>query len=122
MGQVSPGETIKGKVLIVKNSDKENKKIKKAEIVLSATELAIAYGSGAYMWETTTFEKYDYDQEIYWIEAGNSFPIEFDIPEQVSKRKRNYIGKYSTYFWLIEIKLDIARARDIHIKTAVEIV
>jgi hypothetical protein len=33
MGQVSPGETIKGKVLIVKNSDKENKKIKKAEIV-----------------------------------------------------------------------------------------
>jgi len=53
---------------------------------------------------------------------GNSFPIEFDIPEQVSKRKRNYIGKYSTYFWLIEIKLDISRARDIHIKTAVEIV
>lgn len=40
----------------------------------------------------------------------------------ISKRKKNYIGKYSAYFWLLEIKLDIPQSHDMHEETVIEIV
>jgi hypothetical protein len=47
------------------------------------------------------------------------FPLNFKYPRGVNQ---SYIGKYSEYFWGLEVKVNIAWSSDIIAKTIIEIV
>jgi hypothetical protein len=90
----SPGDTIRGRIILPSENSNNRKrpKIKKAGITLSAVECG------------NTLETHK--QEIPWNEDDDgSVPFEVHIPDG-ARRKRNYVGKLTSYYWLLEVKLD----------------
>jgi len=59
-----------------------------------------------------------YYSNIEWKRKGEIMNFEIYIPENA---KRSYRGKYSKYFWIVDVKLDIPWRRDIHSKHEIEI-
>jgi hypothetical protein len=108
----SPGDNIKGK-LVVENSS--GKSIKNAEIILSGIESTYASKNT----RISTIEKYKQKVEFNEGEDSNSAPFEIHIPKEV---KRSYKAVYSKYYWEIDAKLDIAGSRDLHVSTNIQIV
>jgi hypothetical protein len=123
--QYSPGHIIKGNViLLTQNQEIEKEKEKKEavrglEIVLSGIEHAFAQGHE----RVSRIEKYEKKIDLD-RNGDNDFddytiPFEFPIPNNVFQ---SYTGKYSEYFWGLEVKLNIAWSSDINARTIIEIV
>jgi hypothetical protein len=115
----SPGQTLRGKViaLLLQNSE-ENKKenIRGMKITLSGIEHAFAQG----FQRVSTIEKYENKIVINGNgENDVGIPFEFQIPYGI---KQSYIGRYSEYFWGLEVKINIAWSSDIIARTIIEIV
>jgi hypothetical protein len=120
----SPGDTIKGQVILVLPPNKEqeqnkNKKIRGMKIILSGIEYAFAHG----LQRVNTIEKYEKNIGLKGNENSganeNNIPFEFQIPEGINQ---SYIGKYSEYFWGLEAKVNVAWLSDINARTVIEIV
>ena len=90
----SPGDMVRGRIILpsVNGNNRKKPKIKKAGITLSAVE------------SCNTLEMHK--QEILWNEEDDgSVPFQVHIPDG-ARRKRNYVGKLTSYYWLLEVKLD----------------
>lgn len=119
----SPGHTIKGNVILRLPPEEEEairNKIRGMKITLSGIEHAFAER----LQRVSTIEKYDKNIELNENQIGgknenNAIPFEFEIPRGVNQ---SYIGKYSEYFWGLEVKVNIAWSSDIIAKTIIEIV
>jgi hypothetical protein len=89
------------------------------KITLSGIECASAQG----LQRISTIEKYENKIALNENENrgnnGNTIPFEFEIPRGV---KPSYVGKYSEYFWGLEVKVNIAWSSDISARTLLEIV
>jgi hypothetical protein len=110
-----PGDTINGKVII-----KTLQKIpRRAELTLSAIEQATAKG----MKRTTARESHRQAIEIkekqQEVAAHNTLPFEIQIPPEA---KRTYIGKYSAFLWMLDVRVDIPKASDLNVRTGIEVV
>jgi hypothetical protein len=120
----SPGDTIKGEVILVLSPNKEqeqnkNKKIRGMKIILYGIEYAFAQG----LQRVNTIEKYEKNIGLEGNEISgdndNTIPFEFQIPEGINQ---SYMGKYSEYFWGLEAKVNVAWSSDINARTIIEIV
>ena len=120
----SPGQTIKGDLILQLPHSEEEKEIRNRirgmKITLSGIEHAFAQG----LQRVSTIEKYDKNIELDGNQIGgksgiNAIPFELVIPQGVNQ---SYIGKYSEYFWGLEAKVNIAWSSDIIAKTIIEIV
>jgi hypothetical protein len=120
----SPGDTIKGEVILVLSPNKEqeqnkNKKIRGMKIILYGIEYAFAQG----LQRVNTIEKYEKNIGLEGNEisgdSDNTIPFEFQIPEGINQ---SYMGKYSEYFWGLEAKVNVAWSSDINARTIIEIV
>jgi hypothetical protein len=119
----SPGNTIKGEVILVsppnQEEAKKRKNIRGMKITLSGIEHAFAQG----LQRVNTFERYEKNMELNGNDNTeknyNTIPFEFQIPEGINQ---SYIGKYSEYFWGLEAKVNIAWSSDINARTIIEIV
>ena len=119
----SPGHTIKGNVILRLPPEEEEairNKIRGMKITLSGIEHAFAEG----LQRVSTIEKHDKNIELNENQIGgknenNASTFEFEIPQGVNQ---SYIGKYSEYFWGLEVKVNIAWSSDIIAKTIIEIV
>jgi hypothetical protein len=109
----SPNESVKG-ALTVKNFGQ--KKIKNAKIILRGKEnasglLHITFPKGRIKeYEITNIiEEYLVDVEF---NKEKTVGFELKIPEEA---RRSYVGKFSRYFWVLEVKLNIAFGRHLDI-------
>jgi Arrestin (or S-antigen), N-terminal domain len=121
---ISPGQTLKGKLTVENTQDK--KKIKHAEVVLTGSEYVIGLTEekfGVFIRRkltremTTRIDKHKANLELK--EGDSSMDFEIHIPKGA---KRSYIGRFSEYFWEIDAKLDIPWAKDFHLKHIIDIV
>jgi hypothetical protein len=90
----SPGDTIKGK-LIVENSS-GGKRIKNAEIILRGIESTYASSSTRISTIETYKQKVEFNGGGRGGEESNSAPFEIHIPKEV---KRSYKAVYSKFYW-----------------------
>jgi hypothetical protein len=119
----SPGDTIRGEVILLLPPNEEEeirKKIRGMKITLSGMEHAFAQG----LQRVSTIEKYDKNLELNGNQISgkndnNAIPFELVIPQGVNQ---SYIGKYSEYFWGLEAKVNIAWSSDLIAKRIIEIV
>jgi Arrestin (or S-antigen), N-terminal domain len=120
----SPGNTIKGEVILLllpanQEEAKKRRNIRGMKITLSGIEHAFAQG----LQRVNTVEGYEKNIELNGNENGeknhDTIPFEFQIPEGINQ---SYIGKYSEYFWGLEAKVNIAWSSDITARTIIEIV
>jgi hypothetical protein len=112
------GESIQGNIMI---DNKFNKKIRKVEVILRAIEFAgmsplnisgyhsISKELATY---TMTIDK-EYRETLCWTNEQFLY-FQIQIP---AGAKSSYIGYYSQYFWMLEVKLNVAWSRDVHIYT-----
>jgi hypothetical protein len=109
----SPGETIRGKI-IIENSKTLN--IRKIEVILGAIEFVQAQGVKK---RTEIHPKYK--EKIEWSQAGDSstVPFEIHIPKEI---RRSYLGEYSEYYWLLEAKVDIPWSDDLYDRAIIQII
>lgn len=122
----SPGQMLKGNMIILK--DIEDKKVKKLGITLNGIEYAYAQGYE----KISRIEKYEFEFELKdngkEVSRNNDekadennnkvIPFEIQIPPTVNK---SYLGKYSEYFWGLEVKVNVAWSSDIYIRTIIDI-
>lgn len=133
----SPGETIKGNVIVTK--DTTGKKINNVEISINGIEYAYAEGHE----RITQMERYvqkahlkkdgepeeerrenrpsntkSNENDMASSSNGLAFPFEIKIPESVN---RSYAGKYSEYFWGLDAKINLGLSKDLHAKKLIEI-
>jgi Arrestin (or S-antigen), N-terminal domain len=119
----SPGQMVKGQVikpLLPPNEEEKKKKIRGMKITLCGIEDAFAQG----VQRVNTIEKYEKNIELNGNEYGgnnvnNTIPFEFEIPQRVNQSFR---GKYSEYFWGLEVKVNIAWSSDMNARTLIEII
>lgn len=111
----SPGETIKGTLTI---DTFGNKKIRDVEVILQGIErgtglseekIGLIHRKKQEKEVSNTIEKYSTD--IEWNKA-KTIQFEIYIP---ANAKKSYVGKFTKYFWILEVKLDIALGHDLHI-------
>jgi Arrestin (or S-antigen), N-terminal domain/Arrestin (or S-antigen), C-terminal domain len=111
----SPKETLKGTVTI---DNFGKKKIRNAKVILQGKEYGIGLSEEAIglihrkkqeKEVLNTIETYSSD-----IESTNDkmIPFEINIPAEA---KKSYDGKFTKYFWILEVKLDIVLGSDLHI-------
>ncbi|MDQ3903529.1 MAG: hypothetical protein M3247_07810, partial [Thermoproteota archaeon] len=120
----SRGHTIKGTLIILAESQNQQKEQKKSNrnrrmrVTLSGIEYAFANGYE----RINAIENYQKDVEIDRTESstnkGRRIPFEFQIPEGVNQ---SYVGKFSEYFWGLEAKVDVALSSDINARTIREV-
>jgi uncharacterized membrane protein len=109
----SPGDILRGTLSI---DNFGNKRIRNIKIILQGKE------SGTGLSEETIgliHRKKDEKEisntiETYSSEFNKDKTIQFEIyiPESA---KNSYVGKFTKYFWILEVKLDIALGHDLHI-------
>jgi hypothetical protein len=111
----SPGQIIRGKITI--EDSKILPKIRKAELIFGAIEFVQAQG------QRKRTEIYpNYKEKIEWNKGDNNssiIPFETHIPKDI---RRNYIGKYSEFYWLLEAKVDIPWSDDLYARTFIQII
>jgi hypothetical protein len=116
---LSPGETLNGK-LSIENSD--NKDIRDVKVILRGYEYVIGF---PHLLLNKKTDKLEYTQElekynsnIEWKREGEIMNFQLHVPENA---KRSYQGKFSKYFWIVDVKFDIPWGQDIHGKHEIEI-
>jgi hypothetical protein len=112
----SPGESVRGRITVSSekgDDDRKIPKIKKAEITLSQVEDSI-----------NSNRDQIYKQQISQnqIEENNTGGVIFEIPLSKSLRsKRNYVGKLTAYYWLLEAKLDMGITHHVYRSAIIEV-
>lgn len=123
----SPGQMLKGNVIILK--DIEYEKVKKLDITLNGMEYAYAQGYE----KISRIEKFEYeirlkddrkeemrnDNENTNEDNNKVIPFEIQIPSTINK---SYLGRYSEYFWGLEVKVNVAWSSDVYARTIIDIV
>jgi hypothetical protein len=110
----SPGETIRGKINL---ENAQTLSIRKIEIILGAIEFVQAQGVKK---RTEIHPKYK--EKIEWKQAGNNstiVPFEIHIPKEI---RRSYLGEYSEYYCLLEVKVDIPWSDDFYDRAIIQII
>jgi hypothetical protein len=112
------GETIDGK-LVLRNL--KNNEVRNIQLSLKGIEYATAYANTVGFKQETVIREYKHDIEpTSKLENDqNNVPFTIHISPEA---KRNYVGKYSEFYWVLEAKLDITRSRDITIERRIQIV
>jgi hypothetical protein len=106
------GETISGKIVIVKKSKRLPEG---SEITLSGIEYSAAGQN-----EFSTIEKYKQTMELPSRNKDvGTIPFEIEIPRAA---KRSYKGKYSSFDWSLNAKVDIPSEFDLKAEAKIEIV
>jgi hypothetical protein len=109
-----PGDTINGKVII-----KNLKKIpRRAELTLSAIEQATAKGMRKTTVRESRRQAIEIKEKQQEVAAHNNLPFEIQIPPEA---KRTYVGKYSAFLWMLDVRVDIPRASDLNVRTTIEV-
>jgi hypothetical protein len=56
------------------------------------------------------------------IEKTSGGSVIFEIPlAKEFRRKRNYVGKLTAYYWLLEVKLDMGITHHVHRSIVIEV-
>jgi hypothetical protein len=112
------GETIKGKVIVEKDTELR-KYLRNMEITLKSLEYATAQGKH----KTSTIQKYP--KIIDWkMEKGKEgeniiIPFDIQIPQEA---KRSYLWTLSEYYWVLEAKINVKLGSDLHARAMVTVI
>ena len=115
------GETIKGRISLegggeyLQEKTDKAKEVRDAEIVLQSIE----YSRTKETEKTITVNTYKQKVEMNIEENSSDALFEFQIPQTV---KRSYKGMYSTYYWVLGIRFDIAQVHNVDLRTTIQII
>ena len=120
----SPRDSVRGKIIIPFTNDNDNnnkKRVRKVEVILSAIEFANLFVNDVWTERREVIEEYNETinlKQEHDSNNNNNIAFEIQIPDNA---KRNYVAKYSEYYWLLEAKLNIPNARDVIVSTIIEV-
>ncbi len=116
----SPGEIVRGRITAtsVNGDDKKIPKIKKAEITLSQIEDSTKITNP--IAKNEIFKQQISQDQLKENSSRNN--VVFGIPlNDGIRKKRNYAGKLTAYYWLLEAKLDMGLTRHFYRSTIIEV-
>jgi hypothetical protein len=117
----SPGDSIRGKIIIPFRNDDSKKRVRNVEVILSAIEFLNLYVNEVWTERREVIEEYKQTinlKQEHDSNNNNNIAFEIQIPDNA---KRNYVAKYSEYYWLLEAKLNIPNAHHVTVSTVIEV-